>query len=38
VTDKRKKTPTVVTSAKLDATLPGTKSDVQLASERLHTG
>lgn len=36
--EKRKKTPTVVTSAMLNATPPGTKSDVQLASERLHTG
>jgi ADP-ribose pyrophosphatase len=38
VREKRKKTPTVVTSAKLDATAPGTKSDAQLDSERLHTG
>ena len=38
MTETRKKTPTVVTSAKLDATPPGTKSDVQLGSERLHTG
>ena len=38
MTETRKKTPTVVTSAKLDATPPGTKSDVQLESERLHTG
>jgi ADP-ribose pyrophosphatase len=38
VTQKRKKTPTVVTSAKLDATPPGTRSDAQLASERIHTG
>lgn len=38
MTQKRKKTPTVVTSAKLDATPPGTRSDAQLASERIHTG
>ena len=37
MTEKRKK-PTVVTSATLDSTPPGAKSDVQLASERLHTG
>ncbi len=30
--------PTVVTSAKLDSTPPGTKSDAQLDSERLHAG
>ena len=35
---RRKKTPPVVTSAKLDATPPGTKSEVQLSSERIHTG
>jgi ADP-ribose pyrophosphatase len=38
VTEKRKKAPTVVTSAKLDSTPPGAKPDVQLASERLHSG
>jgi ADP-ribose pyrophosphatase len=38
VTEKRKRTPHVVTSATLDSTPPGTTSDVQLASERLHTG
>ena len=38
MTEKRKKTPTVVTSAKLDSTPPGTKSNAQLASERIHTG
>ena len=32
------KKPTVVTSARLDSTPPGTKSDAQLDSERLHTG
>lgn len=38
MTKKKRKTPDVVTSAKLDATPPGTTSDVQLSSERLHTG
>ena len=38
MTPKRKQTPTVVTSAQLDATPPGTKSDAQLGSERIHTG
>ena len=34
----KKKTPTVVTSAELESKPPGTKSDAQVASERLHTG
>ena len=41
MTEKRKKaatTATVVTSATLTSTPPGTKSDVQLGTERLHTG
>ena len=41
MTEKRKKaatTATVVTSATLTSTPPGTKSDVQLGNERLHTG
>ena len=38
MTGRKKKTPEVVTSAKLDATPPGTKPDVQLSSERIHTG
>jgi ADP-ribose pyrophosphatase len=38
VTPKRKQTPTVVTSAQLDATPPGAKSDAQLGSKRIHTG
>jgi ADP-ribose pyrophosphatase len=37
VTETQRK-PTVVTSAKLDSTPPGTKSDAQLDSERLHAG
>ena len=37
MTEKRKK-PTVVTSAKLDSRPPGTKSDAQLGTERVHTG
>ena len=37
MTEMQKK-PTVVTSARLDSTPPGTKSDAQLDSERLHTG
>jgi len=35
---KKKKTPTVVTSAELESKPPGTKSDAQVSSERLHTG
>ena len=38
MTERKKKTPTVVTSAKLDSVPPGTKSDAQLRSERIHTG
>ena len=32
----KKKTPTVVTSAELESKPPGTRPDVQLASERIH--
>ena len=35
---RKKKTPPVVTSATLDSTPPGTKSDAQLRSDRIHTG
>jgi ADP-ribose pyrophosphatase len=38
VTGKKKRTPAVVTSAKLDATPPGAASDAQLSSEPIHTG
>ena len=38
MTERKKKTPTVVNSAKLDATPPGATSDAQLSSERIHTG
>jgi ADP-ribose pyrophosphatase len=41
VTEKRKKAAkaaTVVTSATLSSTTPGTKSEVQRGTERLHTG
>jgi len=34
----KKKTPTVVTSAELESKPPGTTSDAQVASERIHTG
>jgi ADP-ribose pyrophosphatase len=34
----RKKTPTVVTSAELESKPPGTRSDAQVSSQRLHTG
>jgi ADP-ribose pyrophosphatase len=34
----KKKTPTVVTSAELESKPPGTKSDAQVGSQRLHTG
>ena len=35
---RKKKTPTVVTSAELEARAHGTKSDAQIRSERIHTG
>jgi ADP-ribose pyrophosphatase len=34
----KKKTPTVVTSAELESKPPGTRSDAQVSSQRLHTG
>jgi ADP-ribose pyrophosphatase len=34
----KKKTPTVVTSAELESKSPGTKSEAQVSSQRLHTG
>ena len=38
MTTKRQKTPSVVTSAKLESAPPGAKSDAQLGTERIHTG
>ncbi|HKH93031.1 MAG TPA: NUDIX hydrolase [Gemmatimonadaceae bacterium] len=35
---KKKKTPTVVTSAELESKPPGKKSDAQVSSERIHSG
>jgi ADP-ribose pyrophosphatase len=35
---KKKKTPTVVTSAQLESKPPGTKSEAQVSSQRLHAG
>jgi len=35
---KKKKTPMVVTSAQLESKPPGTKSEAQVSSQRLHTG
>jgi ADP-ribose pyrophosphatase len=38
VSEKRKKTPTVVTSAELESRARGAKSDAQISSHRIHTG
>ena len=38
MSDRKKKTPTVVTSADLDSRAHGAKSDAQISSERIHTG
>lgn len=35
---RKKKTPTVVTSAELESRAHGAKSDAQISSERIHTG
>jgi ADP-ribose pyrophosphatase len=38
VSEKRKKAPTVVTSAELESRARGAKSDAQISSHRIHTG
>jgi ADP-ribose pyrophosphatase len=38
MSDRKKKTPTVVTSADLESRAHGAKSDAQIRSERIHTG
>jgi ADP-ribose pyrophosphatase len=38
VSDRKKKTPTVVTSAELESRAHGSKSDAQVSSERIHVG
>ena len=38
MSEKKKKTPTVVTSAKLEARARDARSDAQISSNRIHTG
>jgi ADP-ribose pyrophosphatase len=38
VNDRKKKTPTVVTSAELESRAHGSKSDALIHSEHIHTG
>jgi len=38
VSDRKKKTPTVVTSAELESRAHGSKSDALISSEHIHTG
>jgi ADP-ribose pyrophosphatase len=38
MSDRKKKTPTVVTSADLESRAHGAKSDAQISSERIHAG
>ena len=38
MSERKKKTPTVVTSARLESRARGVKSDAQISSKRIHTG